>query len=522
MRSIMILGAGFMQGPAIRIAKKKGLKVYVADANPEAVCIKEADEFLNIDLKNKEALANAAANIANLAGVFTAGTDFSASVAWVAEKMRLPGISYDVALNASNKSRMRKVLKEAGVAIPAFASASIGSDPYKLAESLGVMPLVVKPVDSMGSRGCRLVRDIDELKEAWFAAIANSFSKQAIIEEYLEGPEFSLDALVYKGKIHISGIADRFVYFEPYFVEMGHTMPSSYNKEILDEVSEVFIKGIKALGIDNGAAKGDIKYTRKGAFVGEIAARLSGGYMSGWTYPYSSGIELTSQAIDIACGLEPNFSEQKLFLSASERAWISIPGKISSVHGLEKANRYNSVVNVFPRAEAGSIVVFPSNNVQKCGNIIAVADNQEKADAAAELAAKQILINLEPDNKDTIAFINKSTEWAWVRDAFSDLSAMTLASLSKLPDIIKRTDNISKAATVSIAPLRGIETEKALDWQGRSISEALEAVETLCGASTGMHGELVLGTMFWKAFLRAGYQGGVWAINRAKNEYIKA
>ncbi len=520
MNSVLILGAGFMQGPAIRIAKQKGLKVYAADANPAAVCAKEADVFLHIDLKDKEGLAEAAMKIPALLGVFTAGTDFSASVAWVAEKLALPGPSYQAALNASDKSRMRKVLKEAGIPVPAFANASADSDPLELAKKVGPLPLVVKPVDSMGSRGCRLARNANELKEGWAAAINSSNSKRAILEEYLNGPEFSLDALVYEGQVHIRGIADRFVYFEPYFVEMGHTMPSSYNAEILKEVEDIFVKGIKALGIDNGAAKGDIKYTRNGAFVGEIAARLSGGYMSGWTYPYSSGINLTGEALDIACGKKPGFAKPTTKMSSSERAWISIPGKVESIFGLEKANIKTFVKNVFPIAEVGSTVVFPSNNVQKCGNIIAVATSQLVADAVAEATARDILLKLAIDNDSTMAFINKNKEWAWVRDAFSGLSAMTLASLDKMPDILKLPENTKAAPRVTIAPLPGIDAEEARDWQDRSISDALEAVKLLCKASVGMDGDLVIGAGFWKAFLRGGYQGGVWAIDRVLHKVL--
>ena len=70
--------------------------------------------------------------------------------------------------------------------------------------------------------------------------------------------------------------------------------------------------------------------------------------------------------------------------------------------------------------------------------------------------------------------------------------------------------------SVSIAPLRGVESERALDWQGRSIPEALDAVAALTGARIGLDGDLVLGSSFWRAFLRGGYQGGAWAVERAR------
>jgi biotin carboxylase len=118
---IIILGAGVMQGPAIRIARELGLFAVVADGNPDAPCASMADQFAHIDLKDKEgieAFARSLQNDGGLAGIMTAGTDFSATVAWVAEKLGLPGIPYEAALNASDKARMRACFDKAGLPSP--------------------------------------------------------------------------------------------------------------------------------------------------------------------------------------------------------------------------------------------------------------------------------------------------------------------------------------------------------------------------------------------------------------------
>lgn len=524
MKALLILGAGVMQGPAIRIAKAKGYRVYAADGNPAAPEAHSADHFLHIDLKDKAALAHAAAAIEGLAGVMTAGTDFSASVAWVAERLGLPGLPYEVALDASDKARMRARLAAGGVPVPAFAYGTVADDPEVLAGRVAPLPLVVKPVDNMGSRGCRLARTVPELREAWTDAVRHSRSGKAIIEAYLKGPEFSLDAIVHDGRVVLRGIADRIVVFEPFFVEMGHTIPSSYDKEVIDEVVAVFEAGIKALGIKNGAAKGDIKYTRDGAFVGEIAARLSGGYMSGWTYPYSSGVEATAEAIDLACGVTPAFPGHAHELFCAERAWISIPGKVSAIYGLDKATRMNGVRDLFARAVPGDRVVFPCNNVEKCGNILAVAPTSFEADAAAEHAARSVLLRLETDDSETAAFLRGDGRMTgpdgtlWPPEAYDGLSAMTRSSLDKMPDMVRLSPT---AATCSIAPLHGIEHESAVDWQGRSLAESLEAVATMTGVKVGLHGDLVFGSSFWRALLHGGYQAGAWVIDSTQAHLVE-
>ena len=102
-KSILILGAGLMQKPAIESAKSLGLKVFLVDANPNAVCVPLADEFRQIDLKDKESIAQYAVKLKknqNLVSIFTAGTDFSTSVSYACEKSGLLSHPYESSCNA--------------------------------------------------------------------------------------------------------------------------------------------------------------------------------------------------------------------------------------------------------------------------------------------------------------------------------------------------------------------------------------------------------------------------------------
>ena len=521
MKAVLILGAGVMQGPAIYAAKQKGYRVYVADANAQAQHATDADVFLAIDLKDKDTLLEAAKKIDNLAGVFTAGTDFSASVAWLTEKLGLPGIPYETAIKASNKAAMRRCLKEAGVPVPAFC---VIKNIYELDKAISsfssilrapeiVFPLVVKPVDNMGARGCRAVTSYEELTSAVTDALRYSRSGEVIVEEYIEGPEFSLDALVLNDTIVIRGIADRHIEFFPFFVEMGHTMPSQYPRDVLHEVIDVFKRGIKAIGITRGAAKGDIKFSKAGASIGEIAARLSGGYMSGWTYPGASGINVTAEALDIACGKNITLIQETYNSVSAERACISIPGIVTSIEN--NASHYDYF---FTRIQPGDTVVFPSNNVEKCGNIIVTRSLRSEAEALAEAAARNIVIRLKPNIKETDDFlankpigVRKLADGSiWPPDAFTSVDAMVLAMAESMPDILRDARPVK---TVGIAPIYTIQDQKARDWQGRTIPESLEIIQKYTGARLTKDADLLLGRIFWKALLRGGYQAGMYVID---------
>jgi biotin carboxylase len=436
-KTVMILGAGLMQGPAIKAAKELGFKSFVADANSKAVCAKDADYFAPVDLKDKESLLECARIINSqekvLAGVFTAGTDFSANAAYVAKKFGLPGHEYDACLNASDKVRMRGCFQKNNIPSPGFEEV----DEKRLLQILEdaengkvKFPKVVKPADNMGGRGCRLVRNKEELKEAVLHAVKFSRTSRAIFEDYMEGPEFSIDAVVYKGTLTITGFADRHIYYPPYFIETGHTMPSVADEKTKNELIATFALGIKTLGLTEGIAKADIKYTQNGPMIGEIAARLSGGYMSGWTFPYSSDCFLTKEALKIAAGLEPSYIlenrtplnwtphksvsdrekpfelyELKSVRTSAERAWVSIPGKIASVKGLDEAAESDYVKDVFPRCKEGDSVDFPRNNVEKCGNVLTCAPDYKTAVEAAYKALNKITLVPELNNDRTDAFL---------------------------------------------------------------------------------------------------------------------
>ena len=545
MKTILILGAGLMQKPAIEAASRLGYKVAVADGNPNAVCVPLADVFEPVDLKDRDALLSFALKLdsceegENLAGVFTAGTDFSASVSYVAENMNLPGHSFEAALNASDKVRMRSCFMKEGVPSPRFFNvntddAGKSADEMMREAGFSAFPLVVKPVDNMGGRGCRMVRSKEELSEAVKIAVTYSRTRRAILEEYMPGREFSIDALVFDGEVTITGFADRHIYYPPYFIEMGHTMPTVLNEKEWCDLAKTFRDGIKALGLTHGAAKADIKLTPSGPMIGEIAARLSGGYMSGWTFPYASGMNLTEQALLLALGKKPealiaqrertpvdgvwNVKTEK---TSAERAWLSIPGRIEKVVNplfdkiLDSATKRSDdcgtapfIKNVLPRCSAGDEVTFPVNNVGKCGNVISCSANYDEAVAAAENAVANIVPVLALNTSATDTFLAEpiDTEFppsAFVlpeqiaEELFSECKGKTISASDeiKLPEIIKSY------------------AENIKDWNKRSIKKTLELFDTLKTSFSGMPLDL-----FWKALLRGGIQGILYEVSKYAGE----
>lgn len=532
---VLILGAGLMQRPSFEAAVQLGYKTLVVDGNPNAVVATHADRFEPIDLKDTNKIVELALSLKEqIAGVFTAGTDFSAAVSAVAEALGLPGHSLEAAKNASNKQSMRECFKNAGVPSPDFSIVSrneITSFLSDFPSDSNAFPKVVKPVDNMGARGCRLVRSKDEFIGALEEAIRYSRSSRAIVEDYMDGDEYSIDAIVYKDSLTITGFADRHIFYKPYFIEMGHTLPSSAPENVKNELFAVFARGVKALGLTHGAAKADIKFTKNGPMVGEIAARLSGGYMSGWTYPYASGTDLTKIALTLAVGKEPEellqrrvplpisdtpFSMYELapVRFSAERAYISIPGQIRQIRWQDKMLASPFVRDLYARVREGDCVDFPRNNVEKCGNVITFATESKIASTAAEDAVSQVVLRLDTNNAETEKFLECKTkrgEEGFPPSAYS----LSPEQKEKITLCFKKMGLIAENEKVlSLVPQDLYkELSEIKDWNHRSLLSALKTFDELCPE----HVELD-SLAFLNDLLRGGIQGVLYLADSADEE----
>jgi hypothetical protein len=253
--------------------------------------------------------------------------------------------------------------------------------------------------------------------------------------------------------------------------------------------------------------------------IGEIAARLSGGYMSGWTYPYASGVQPIRAAILAAIGRKPdNLAPLKTWTSA-ERAFISIPGTVKTITGTETARSLPHVRDMFLRVTEGGAVDFPQNNVSKCGNIISAAGDRAAAIEAAETAAKTILIRLDPADNKTADFLSLSANSPdlFPPDAYP-LTPELREALSQLPETAITAPLTND--TTRIAPFPAFTESDLRDYMGRTVAESLAAVRELTGLSLSETGKSsdnkgnFLGKSFWTALVRGGYQGAVYYIDR--------
>lgn len=393
-KKIMILGASILQLPAIIQAKEMGLEVVVIDRNPNAIGFKEEGIIKEVISTIDIPKVIASAKKHKIDGIMTLASDMPMrTVAAVAKEMNLVGIDEQTAINATNKYEMRKVLKKNGVPIPLFFKVSTEEE-YDSCIKKFDGKFITKPVDNSGSRGIYLVDDKRKAKEAFLHSKTNSRNGDIIVEEYMEGPETSVETLTIDGVCHVIQITDKLTTGAPHFVEMGHSQPSMLDENTKEKIKEITIAATNAIGIKNGPSHTEIIVTRTGPKIVELGARLGGDCITTHLVPLSTGVNMVDSCIKIALG--ERVSINHLFKKASAiRYFKQKAGTIKSIKGLDRAMDLRGVKDITFNYSIGNEIPDISNSSDRIGFVIAQDDDPEKAIIDCEKALSLIKIKIK-------------------------------------------------------------------------------------------------------------------------------
>ena len=395
-RKIMILGASILQLPAIEKAKEMGLEVIAVDMNPDAEGFKVPGVIKEVISTIDTPAIIEAARRHRIDGIMTLAMDMPMrSVASVAKEMGLTGIDEGTALRATNKAEMRKALKAYNVPVPRFFTASDESEYNEVVKQFSV-PFIVKPVDSSGSRGIFEVADITDqnmVRKAYDYCKPYSKTGDVIVEEYMSGPEVSVETLSIDGTCHVLQITDKLTTGAPHYVEMGHSQPTRHSKEIAKKISETAIAANKAIGIKNGPSHTEIIITGEGPKIVEIGARLGGDCITTHLVPLSTGVDMVECNIRIAMGEKPDIS-CKYNRGSAIRYLSTENGVIKNIKGLDAAKKTDGVVQVSIVHNVGDRVDGIKSSGDRVGFVIAQGRNAAEAIKSAESALSTIKVEV--------------------------------------------------------------------------------------------------------------------------------
>ncbi len=392
---MMILGAGTFQVPAIRKAKELGYHVIAVDYDEHAAGFQYADTRLLVSTLDQEEVYRQALKLKPDVIITSASDGPVQTVAYVNQKLgRELDISLEDAVCATNKAFMRRRLKAYDVPIPHFYVVS-NVDEYRNAVSRFEERCIVKPADNAGSRGVKLVDKSHQanIDDTYFYSKKYSRTGTVLVEEFLEGPEVSVESFTVGGVTSIIAITDKTVTPPPFFVEIGHSQQSLLNEKVQTKIKEITQKAIHAINIINGPSHTEVKITNEGPKIIELAARLGGDFITSRLVPLSTGVDMVGNSV-LQAVKQPIDLSIKFNRGSAIRFVFAQSGMITGIEGVESAESIEGVQEVAIYKQKGDRVFGLESSDGRIGHVIASAETPEQAIAICERAKSAIQIEV--------------------------------------------------------------------------------------------------------------------------------
>ena len=405
-KTLLLIGGGLETVHAVRQAQSRGLHVVVSDFRADAPAMLAADDRLFASTYDIPGSVSAARRyhqtVCPIDGVLSVGVDVPCTVAAVAEALDLVGISPQSAALSADKLAMKERFRRDGVPVPWFVEVATPHELARIACCCDEL-LVVKPVDSRGSRGVqRLLPGLDP-SLAYARAREHSPTGRVMVEAYLEGPQISTESLILKGRAYTPGFSDRnyelLDRFAPYFIENGGELPSALPRKAQQAVHALIERAAHSMGVENGMLKGDIVLHEGKPYVIEVATRLSGGFFCTLEIPLNTGVDFLGAVIAWSLG-EP--VDTTLLTPLHQRPVVQRyaflePGEVVGVSGIDEARKMPGIAEIMVYVKPGDVIRIPTDTTARAAMAIATGETIAQAEARAQAALRAIRIEtVEP------------------------------------------------------------------------------------------------------------------------------
>lgn len=399
MKRVLMLGGSIYQTYAIKEAIKQGHYVITCDYLPENPGHKFAHEYHNVSTTDKEAVLELARDL-KVDGVVAYASDPAApTAAYVCEKLGLPTSPYKSVEILSKKHLFRKYLAEHGFNVPMARSYKTFEEAEKEIDEFQ-LPVMVKPVDSSGSKGINKLTDKSQLKAFVEDALSYSRDKIFLIEEFIvkKGPQISGDAFSVDGKLVFHCLGNEFysTKVDKDFAPLGECWPTVMPKDVIDTLEADLQRLITSLGMKSNAYNVEAIYGEDGkVYILELGAR-SGGSLIPQVTALATGVDMVPYVIKAALGEDCSdlkMAPVKGFWS-NYMAHANKTGKYAGIE-YEESFKKNHLVDYVTDTKMGD-PVHKYRDAQDCvGELILKYDNREQMDKVIENMDKYVLIKVE-------------------------------------------------------------------------------------------------------------------------------
>ncbi|MFT7839805.1 ATP-grasp domain-containing protein [Saccharothrix sp. BKS2] len=346
------------------------------------------------DTTDPEALAPAVADL-GVEGVYTWDEVSLAATAEVAHRLGLPHLSPSAAAACRDKYRARTALRDAGLPAVRHRLAHGVEEARAAAAEIGY-PVVLKPRSLAGSLGVVVAEDADGLDAAYATAAGTGFAglrvePGVLVEEFLAGPEISVDCCVVDGVVHPVFVARKRLGFPPYFEEVGHLVGPWRDEPWAAAVTEQVRAAHAALGVTLGVTHTELRLTAAGPRVVELNGRL-GGDLIPHVGRLATGIDLALAAADLAMGATPDLTPRVTGWAEVRFLYPLRDGVVESVD-LATAQAVPGIAEAVALAAPGTALALPPKSLTpRTAALIAVADTARNCSVALDLAEDAVRV----------------------------------------------------------------------------------------------------------------------------------
>ena len=373
-KAVLIFGVGPLQQSIINRAKKMGLYTVGIDPCEDATCRSDVDAFEVVGGQDYEDTC-AVVEKYGIDAIVTAATDKPlVMMARIAEKYGFPFYSVETAQWSTDKFQMKQRFE-------------LGDVPHargRLVKSLEetadmVYPVIVKPRDNSGSRGVKLCRTKEELEQSMAEALEYSKLDSVLVEEFIEGPEYSIEGLHYDGKSEVIQFTEKKTTEFPYNVELGHIQPANISDENKRKIREIVAKIGKTLKFENCPSHTELKINERGIFVIETSPRLGGDYITSTLTPLSTGINMEDQLLHIALGENVDTQSGRV-AKASGVCFLNLPcGKVTAIDpAINEVSTWPNVYSFATSLKVGDEIHPITSSLNRYGQFIVKGGTREK------------------------------------------------------------------------------------------------------------------------------------------------
>lgn len=317
-------------------------------------------------------------------------------VAAVLSEEFCPGVvSADPIRKMEDKVLTRELLKDLPMS-PHYAIFSPGDSlEVFIDKQKRYLPLIVKSPLSTGSKDVLLANDENQLKQSMLKLLIKKENTQILLEEYLTGPQYLIEALVHNGKVHIIAIIEQEITFSKRFIVTGYCLLADIDQDFYDKIYETVSSILQAFEMKNGACHLELRLVQGTWKLIEINPRISGGAMNR-IIETAYGINLVEETIQLFLGNDPYLFKKQNKYVYCHYITINSKGRLMKVTGKNRCSQYHGVEEVYIKPRKGMILRPPLSMGDRYAYVIASSDAKEEAKRIAKEAAKEIEFHIEP------------------------------------------------------------------------------------------------------------------------------